>query len=462
MDDEKNRMKKILIVDDDSELLLSLRDILKNNGFSPTTASSGRLALDLFEQERPDAVLLDLNMPHMNGIETMGNLKRIDPDIPIIFVTGFGDIPTAVETIKQGAYDFIIKPPKYDRLIFTLNRAIDKLELEREVKRLSTNVETSLEWLLGKSEGMKKVIRQVHGVSWSDFSVIIQGETGTGKSVVASAIHNLSRRTEKPFVVVDMGAIPETLVESELFGHEKGAFTGAEKKKHGFFEIADGGTLFVDELENMSLYVQSKLLRVVEEKRIIPLGSTHPLDVDVRIIAATNTDIRESVAGKRFREDLFFRLGEFIITLPLLRERTDDIPFLARKFIIEAGTELNKQIRELSDEALNLLMRYPWPGNVRELKNVVRRAVLLSDGGSIRPSDLDFLIEDREKEKESIPFLPLKELSAIAVKDVEKKAITQTLELTKGNKSKAASILQIDYKTLLTKIKEYGIHHIGK
>ena len=186
------------------------------------------------------------------------------------------------------------------------------------------------------------------------------------------------------------------------------------------------------------------------------------MDVDVRIIAATNTDIRESVAGKRFRENLFFRLGEFIITLPLLRERTDDIPFLARKFIIEAGTELNKQIRELSDEALNLLMRYPWPGNVRELKNVVRRAVLLSDGGSIRPSDLDFLIEDREKEKESIPFLPLKELSAIAVKDVEKKAITQTLELTKGNKSKAASILQIDYKTLLTKIKEYGIHHIGK
>ena len=455
-------MKKILIVDDDRDLRLSLRDILESNGFSSAMASSGRLAVELFRQDRPDAVLLDLNMPDMNGIETMGELKRIDPDIPIIFVTGFGDIPTAVETIKQGAYDFIVKPPKYDRLILTLNRAIDKLELEREVKRLSANVETSLEWLLGKSAVMKKVIRQVHGVSWSDFSVIIQGETGTGKSVVAAAIHNLSRRAEKPFVVVDMGAIPETLVESELFGYEKGAFTGAEKRKRGFFEIADGGTLFIDELENLSLYVQSKLLRVVEEKKCIPLGMTAPLDVDVRIIAATNADIRESVAEKKFREDLFFRLGEFIITLPRLKDRAEDIPFLARKFIMEAGTELNKPIRELSEDARTLLLRYPWPGNVRELRNVVRRAVLLSDDGLIRPSDLDFLIEDREKEREDIPFLPLKELSAIAVKDVEERAITQTLELTNGNKSKAASILQIDYKTLLTKIKEYGIHHIGK
>ncbi|MGD0886255.1 MAG: sigma-54 dependent transcriptional regulator [Thermodesulfovibrionales bacterium] len=455
-------MKKILIVDDDNELRLSLGEILINNGFSPALASSGRLAINLFTQERPDAVLLDLNMPDMNGIETMGELKRIDPDIPIVFITGFGDIPTAVETIKQGAYDFIVKPPKYDRLILTLNRAIDKLELEREVKRLSANVETSLEWLLGKSEGMKKVIRQVHGVSWSDFSVIIQGETGTGKSVVAAAIHNLSKRAEKPFVVVDMGAIPETLVESELFGHDKGAFTGAEKKKRGFFEIADGGTLFIDELENMSLYVQSKLLRVVEEKKLIPLGTTTPLDVDVRIIAATNTDLRESVANKKFREDLFFRLGEFIITLPLLKDRAADIPFLARKFIIEASTELNKRIRELSDEVLTLLLRYPWPGNVRELRNVIRRAVLLSDSDVIRPADLDFLIEDREKERGDIPFLPLKELSAIAVKDIEERAITQTLELTKGNKSRAASILQIDYKTLLTKIKEYGIQRIGK
>jgi transcriptional regulator with PAS, ATPase and Fis domain len=280
--------------------------------------------------------------------------------------------------------------------------------------------------------------------------------------VVAAAIHNLSRRAEKPFVVVDMGAIPETLVESELFGYEKGAFTGAEKRKRGFFEIADGGTLFIDELENLSLYVQSKLLRVVEEKKCIPLGMTAPLDVDVRIIAATNADIRESVAEKKFREDLFFRLGEFIITLPRLKDRAEDIPFLARKFIMEAGTELNKPIRELSEDARTLLLRYPWPGNVRELRNVVRRAVLLSDDGLIQPSDLDFLIEDREKEREDIPFLPLKELSAIAVKDVEERAITQTLELTNGNKSKAASILQIDYKTLLTKIKEYGIHHIGK
>lgn len=377
-------INKILIVDDEKASSSVLAEILEKNGFSTIEASNSREALEIFVEKRPDAVLLDLKMPDMDGIEVMQELKKIDPDIPIIFVTGHGDIPTAVEAIKLGAYDFIVKPPKFDRLFFTLKRAIEKLELQRSVKRLNTVVRTHLESLLGNSPIIKGVIEQIHKVAWSDFSIIIQGETGTGKSVIARTIHDLSKRVKGPFITVDLGAIPETLVESELFGYEKGAFTGAERKKKGFFGISNGGTIFIDELENMSPYVQSKLLRVVEEKKVYPLGSTQPVDIDIRIIAATNKDISQSVKERRLREDLFFRLGEFIITLPPLRERIEDISFFAQKFFIEACIELNKQAWEITDDAIDLLNKYLWPGNLRELKNVIRRAVLHADDAVIR------------------------------------------------------------------------------
>ena len=302
---------------------------------------------------------------------------------------------------------------------------------------------------------MKVVIDQIRQVAWSNFSVIIQGETGTGKSVAAEAIHNLSRRADQSFQVVDVGVIPETLIESELFGHEKGAFTGADRKKQGFFEHANRGTIFIDELENIPLSVQGKLLRAVEEKRIYPLGSAKPTDTDVRLIVATNMDLKKLVREKKFREDLFFRLSEFTITLPPLRERIGDIPFLAVKFLVRASAELNKQMYELDENVVDILMRYPWPGNVRELKNVIRRAALLSDNGIIKAEHLELLIEEKVDAKEELPFLPLKELSAMAAKDVEKQAIKRALAMTNGNKSKAASILEVDYKTLLTKIKEY-------
>jgi len=453
-------MNKVLIIDDEELIRQLFADILKANGFSTIEASNGQDAIETFRKQRPVAVTLDLKMPYMNGAEIMLELKKIDPDIPVIIVTAFGDIPTAVESIKLGAYDFIVKPPKTDRLVFTLKRAIEKLELERSVKRLNNAVDTSLEWSLGWSEGMKKIIEQVKQVAWSDFSIIIQGETGTGKTFIARTIHNLSKRADKPFITVDISVIPETLVESELFGYEKGAFTGADKKRPGFFEIANGGTILIDEMENMSPYVQSKLLSVAEEKKIYPLGSSRPVDVDVRIIAATNTDIRKNVIEKKFREDLFYRLGEFIITLPALRERVLDIPFLAQKFLSEAGEELNKNMREISEEALNLLMRDSWRGNVRELKNVIRRAVLLSEDSVIRPENLEFLLEERADNEGASPMLSLKEISSLASRDVEAKAIRQALALTKGNKSKAALTLRIDYKTLLTKIKEYNIMEI--
>jgi transcriptional regulator with PAS, ATPase and Fis domain len=288
--------------------------------------------------------------------------------------------------------------------------------------------------------------------------VIIHGETGTGKTTVARAIHNLSRRTRCPFVVVDASTIPETLIESELFGFQKGAFTGAEKNKKGFFESANRGTLLIDEVQNMSLNAQGKLLMAVEEKKIYPIGSTIPLDVDVRIIAATNSDIKQAVKEKKFREDLFFRLGEFVIYLPPLRERVDDIPFFAQRFFMEACAELNKRMGGINDSTITLLKQYPWPGNVRELKNVIRRAVLLCSSDMIMPEHVEFLIGDKcISGVEDVPLMPLKELSASVAKDAEKKAIRQVLDITKGNKTKAAAILQIDYKTLLTKIKEYNI-----
>jgi len=452
-----NKMNKILIVDDDELMRNTLRDILEANGYPVMVASGGRQGVELFRKEPPSATLLDLKMPDMDGIETMQELKKLDPDVPIIFVTAHAEIPAAVDAIKRGAYDFILKPPKYDRLIFTLERAVEKLSLTREVKRLNIAMETSLESTLGRSQGMARVIEQIRQVARSDFSVVLQGETGTGKSIVARTIHDLSERAKRPFVRVDMGVIPETLAESELFGYERGAFTGAEKNKKGFFESANGGTIFIDELENIPPYVQSKLLSAVEEKKICPLGHTTSFPVDIRIIAATNKNIKQSVMEGTFREDLFFRLGEFIITIPPLRERAHDIPFLAERFLREASAELHKNVEAFSEDTTNLLMRYPWPGNIRELKNVIRRAVLLSEEGVILPEHIEFLIEDDSAEHSSKPLMPLKELSAMALMDVEKKAIKQALEHSQGNKTKAASILQVDYKTLLTKIKQYNI-----
>ncbi len=315
-----DKMNKILIADDDELMRNTLQDILEANGYPVMVASGGRQGIELFKKETPAATLLDMRMPEMDGIETMQELKKLDPDVPIIFVTAHAEIPAAVDAIKRGAYDFILKPPKYDRLMFTLERAIEKLSLTKEVKRLNSAVDTSLESTLGRSQSMTRIIEQVRQVAKSDFSVVLQGETGTGKSIVARTIHDLSERAKRPFVRVDMGVIPETLAESELFGYERGAFTGAEKKKKGFFEIAQGGTLFIDEMENMPSYVQSKLLSAVEEKKIYPLGDTTPLPIEIRIIAATNKNIKQSVLEGTFREDLFFRLGEFMITIPPLRE----------------------------------------------------------------------------------------------------------------------------------------------
>jgi DNA-binding NtrC family response regulator len=443
-------MNKILIVDDEEIIRQTFHEILSKNNYLPLVSSNGIDALEIFKRERPGAVLLDLVMPKMNGIEVMKELKKIDPDIPVIIITAFGDISTAVEAIKLGAYDFVVKPADFHRLVITLKRAMEEMELKKRVNRLNAALDISLEWMFGKSDAIREVIDQIHLVASNDLSVIIQGETGTGKSLAARTIHNLSRRSNGPFIAIDIGAIPETLVESELFGHEKGAFTGAERKKKGLFEVAHRGTILIDELQNMSSYVQTKLLTVVDEKRVSPLGSTSPAEIDVRIISTTNRDIRLTVKENRFRDDLFFRLGEFIITLPRLRDRVDDIPLLAQRFLTEASRDLNKHVSRISDDASDRLRHYHWPGNVRELKNVIRKAVLISNDSVIKALDMDFLTGDSVHSDCAEP-------SAITIKDAEKLAIKKALDLSRGNKIKAASILRIDYKTLLSKIKQYGI-----
>lgn len=450
--------QKILIIDDDRSVRLVLSTLLKKNGFEPVQASGGAEGITEFRNERPHCVLLDLKMPGMDGIETLHALKKIDQLVPVIIVTGYADIPTAVKTIKLGAYDFLTKPPQVDKLILTIKRAIEVYSLHMALNQLDDTMLGSLESLFGRSEAMKNVIQQIRQVSKTDFSVIIQGDTGTGKSVVAQTIHNLSKRARQPFQSVDVGVIPENLIESELFGHEKGAFTGADRKKVGFFEIAHKGTLFIDELENTPPLLQNKLLRAVEEKKIYPIGSTRAVDTDVRIIAASNADIKEAVREKKFREDLFFRLSEYMITIPRLRERSGDIPFLAMKLMTAASMELEKQMRELSPEAEELLMGYAWPGNIRELKNVVRRAVLACEDGVIRPEHIEFIIGDPSPlQRDSSFIMPLKQAASHASRDAEKEVIKRALAITRGNKSRAAKLLEVDYKTLLTKIKDYNV-----
>ncbi len=452
-------MNKVLIVDDEEQIRCSLRQFLKDSGYTTIEAGNGIEAIQLSKDERPAVVLLDLKMPGMDGIECMEQLKRFDPDMPIIMITAHGDVPTAVKAVKLGAYDFMLKPPNFNLLGMAIQRAVEKLDLRRTINELSAEVETSVGLLLGKSKPMKRIIEQVRQVAPTDFSVILQGETGTGKSFIARTIHNFSRRSEENFVSVDMGVVPENLVESELFGYEKGAFTGADRKRKGYFEIAHKGTIFIDELQNMSPLMQVKLLRVVDERRIHPLGNTKSTEIDVRIIAATNRDVRKLLEEGRIKEDLFYRLGEIVISLPPLRERTDDIPFFAHKFFREAVEELKKGIVDISDEALNILTAHTWPGNIRELRNVIRRAVLFSDERILKPHHISILT-DHTMEDEELELLTPKELTSKTVRTTGKEAIKRALGIAKWNKSKAARILQISYMSLLTKIKEYDIRPV--
>ncbi len=435
----------ILIADDDRSLRGIMRDVLQDEGFSVVEATDGRGAVRMFRESRPQAVVLDLNMPMMGGADAMRMIHRIDRSVPVIILTAFGDVPTAVGMIKEGAYDFTLKPPEFDRLIITIRKAV-------AARSLDVQLASSLEDRFGRSEPVRSVIRQIKQIAPTDMSVIIQVETGTGKSIAAGVIHNLSRRGNGPYVSVDIGLIPEQLVESELFGYKKGAFTGADRDQKGYFESADSGTIFLDELENMSPHIQMKLLSVLERKVVCRLGTPHPVSIDTRVISATNADITRRVEERLFREDLFYRLGEFVITMPPLRERSGDILFFAEKFIRESCSEFNRQIRVLAQDAVEVLMRHSWPGNIRELKNVIKRAVLLTADDIIGRQHIE-LMQGNKPTTPSLQGLSLKE----AMRDVEQRLIAETLKNTGFNKVRAAEILDTSYTNLLAKIKEYGI-----
>jgi len=447
-------MDKVLVAEDEKVTRLTLVRILEKEGIAVVQAVDGKQAVELFRKETPSAVILDIMMPVMDGLETIRELRDIDPSVPVIIATGQGDISSAVETMKLGAYDFLVKPINPGKLIMTVRRAIEKYRLDLELSRLQTAENASLERFMGKTPAMKKISEQLKQVAATDFSVIIQGETGTGKTLLAKILHNSSRRATGKFVKIDLGSMPETIVESELFGYQKGAFTGAVQDQPGFFETANGGTAFLDDLENISPLVQSKLLGVLENRETCRLGSRKTVSLDLRFIAATNTNIQKSVQAGNFREDLFYRMGEYIISLPPLRERAEDIRYFINVFLDNAVAELNMLSKAISPQAIDLLMAHPWPGNLRELKNVVRRAVLLSGHKEVGPEHVDFLLGSNDPgQGEEIELTPLRE----AVDHVEKKLISRTLTATKGNKAKAAELLQIDAKTLRTKMVQHGL-----
>ena len=456
-------MGKILVVDDEPQIRALLDECLAAAGFETTQAGDATEAVAAVQTERPAVILLDVMMPRTGGLEALSELKRIAPDVPVIMCTAYVDVQTAVRAMQLGAYDYLTKPFDPELLLLTVKRALERRELLAQISELRSQGEgISLADRMGSSHAIQSVIQQVAQVARSSFTVLIQGETGTGKELVARAIHNQSSRRGSHFVAVDCGAIPETLVESELFGYEKGAFTGAQRRKQGRFEAARGGTVFLDEISNLPLPTQAKLLRVLEERQATPLGGTRPVMLEARIIAASNVDVENAVRGGRFRADLYYRLNEFGLRLPPLRSRREDIAHLAGRFLEEVSMELRRPVHGITEEAMALLGRYDWPGNVRELKNVIRKAALLAtdlitpellptlgESGRSGPPDLGGPAVSGE--------LSLREVSEVATADAERRAIRQAMEAVKGNKSQAARLLRTDYTTLHAKMKRYGI-----
>jgi DNA-binding NtrC family response regulator len=420
-------------------------------------------ALSALDSEHPALVLLDVRMPGLSGMDTLRRLRAAWADVPILMLTAHADIAEAVQATRLGADDFLTRPIQNADLVHTVRRTLERRALEAEVKDLRSRLQAggALALLAGVSAGMGLVTRQIEQVAGSAYTVLIQGETGTGKELVARAIHQQSPRRSKAFVPVDCGAIPEGLVEAELFGHEKGAFTGAERRRPGRFQLAEGGTVFLDEVGNLALAPQAKLLRSIEEREVQSLGGARPVAVDVRFVAATNESLEERVAGGLFRSDLYYRLAELTIVLPPLRERREDVPLLARRFLEEAGLELRRSLAGLSEGALDLLSAQTWPGNVRELRNVVRQAALQIEGPIIGADALQALLELRRRGPTPTvgptKGLALREVTENATRDAETVAIAAALRSAHGNKTRAAALLQVDFKTLHGKMKRYGL-----
>lgn len=440
-------MNRILIVDDEENIRLMLRRVLSDSRYAVEEAANGQQALEKIEQGKYSVILLDLRMPEMNGLQVIEKMKEMDINTPIVMMSAYGTVPEAVEAMKSGAMDYLVKPFDLDELKMTLERIIQHNEIKNEniYYREEEDKRFNFREIVGQSSAMKRVLEMVKRVAPLPTTVLITGESGTGKELIARAIHKNSLRQNKPFVVANCVAFSPNLLESELFGHEKGAFTGANITRIGRFEIAHDGTLFLDEIGEVNLSTQAKLLRVIQEKEFERVGSSTSIKVDTRIVAATNKDLIKEIKENRFREDLFYRINVFTIEMPPLRERLEDLPLLIQHFIKKYNQILNKRISNISSEAVSLLTSYSFPGNVRELENIMERAMIMCNC-EIMDRELFFFLEQKSN---SLP--------AGTLKTMEKEMIKKALIQNKGNRTKTALSLGISRRSLLLKLKEFQI-----
>jgi len=447
--------KQILVVDDEERIRQSLTGVLKDEGYEVLEVRDGVQALKQIETDPPDLVLLDIWMPGMDGMETLERMKAQIPNLPIIMISGHANIELAVKATKLGAFDFIEKPLSLEKVLLTVNNALVVSKLEQENRALRQEVQRKYE-IVGNSSEIQQLKEQIKIVAPTNGWVLITGENGTGKELVARGIHRLSLRAEKSFVEVNCAAIPEELIESELFGHEKGSFTGALTKRRGKFDLANEGTIFLDEIADMSLKTQAKILRILQEQKFERVGGMEMIFVDVRVIAATNRDLKEEMQKGRFREDLYYRLNVIPIAVPPLRERKADISTLVEHFIFEFSLENHKEMKKILPAAMDLLDSYSWPGNVRELKNVVERMVIMTRGAVIEAKDVPDPVREQRKAQPEFSFLEYPLLKD-ARREFEKKFIVKKLMENEENISKTAGVIGIERSNLHRKIKSYGI-----
>ena len=448
---------KLLVVDDEATHRKMIETVLSAEGYEVNMAADGIEAVKAIEDKFHDLILMDVRMSQMDGIEAMKKIKEISPGIPIVIMTAYASISTAVDALKLGAHDYLIKPLDIEELKILVKKALHHRKLEQENRFLKERIDDrfNFENIIGNSRAMRKLFDTMALVAPTDATVLITGESGTGKELIANAIHLNSPRSERPLVKVNCAALPEPLLESELFGHEKGAFTGAVSRKQGRFQLAHSASIFLDEIGEMTLATQVKILRVLQEHEFETVGGTQTHQVDIRVIAATNKDLEKEIKEGHFREDLFYRLNVVTLKVPALRDRQEDIPLLADAFLKRYAEKNRRLIKGFSPRATDLLMRYSWPGNVRELENVVERAVILSREDIITPVQFPNIIQnlDKEEEDRGINLTPGR-----ALKDVERQMIIRTLEDTGGNRTHAAEILGISRRTLQLKLKDYGIN----
>jgi len=444
----RNESAAVLIVDDEFAVRDSLVHWFEKDGYRTGAAKDAHEALDMLQQSSWDVVLLDIKMPGMDGMELQRRIHAIDAELVVIMITAYASVETAVQALKEGAFDYVTKPIDPDELSHLVKKACERRKLRAENVQLRQQVEqlSTPSQIVGESPQMQKVLEMVRSVAQTDATVLIRGESGTGKELIAQAIHANSRRRFFPIIAVNCGALPETLLESELFGHEKGAFTGAQYRRKGKLEMADGGTLFLDEAGTISLKTQVELLRVLETKEFTRLGGSRPIHVDFRVIASTNQNLEKMVEEGQFREDLYFRLNVFSIFLPPLRERREDIPLLAQHFLRHYALQMNRPFEDFEPQALDLLVRYEWPGNVRELSNAVERALVVGTPPAVRSGDLPLHLS----ESTAIP-------GGDSLAEVERAHVARILERCGGNVTRAAEMLGIDRVTLYNKIKKYGL-----